>query len=117
MTRYAAIAAAILVAGSAAAQSEGAAFEEMRDKTRDLGIAMGNIYACADEDAARAQMRDDANFIFDLLLKDAGSDMAFVFAVNAGAGTAASADTLDCAALKETHSQILEEFGIEEAGQ
>jgi hypothetical protein len=66
------------------------------DEIRDMAIAIGNSYACIDDADAKGAFRDHAHTLFDLMLKDVGSNTAFLFAVSLGYGSAVPQDQLDC---------------------
>ncbi len=94
-----------------AAEAAETAETEMRDKTRSLGYSIGNTYACT-EDAAKDAFEAEAHVIFDMILKDVGSDLAFVYATAAGYGASLAREDLDCARLFENWGQVREEFGL-----
>ncbi|MEL6575999.1 MAG: hypothetical protein AAFU72_07635 [Pseudomonadota bacterium] len=88
--------------------------EEMTEKTQALGLSVGNTYACATDDAARALIEEEAHLIFDLILKDVGSALAWSFATGAGYGASVEQAEMDCDALAESWQEIRADFGIED---
>ncbi|MEL6767186.1 MAG: hypothetical protein AAFP17_08400 [Pseudomonadota bacterium] len=87
---------------------------EMTEKTQALGLSVGNTYACAADDEARAVIEEEAHLIFDLILKDVGSALAWSFATGAGYGASLPTAEMDCAALAESWQEIRADFGIED---
>ncbi|MEO0823371.1 MAG: hypothetical protein AAF074_23510 [Pseudomonadota bacterium] len=109
-----------LAATAAAAQDTGATAPPdadpdaaLRDQTRSLGLSVGNHYACV-EGPARDALQEDTLVIFDLILKDVGSDLAFIYAASAGYGASLPAGELDCEKLAESWSKIKTHFGLAE---
>ncbi|MEO0821637.1 MAG: hypothetical protein AAF074_14575 [Pseudomonadota bacterium] len=87
--------------------------EEMREKTRSLGFTVGNQFACA-EAAARETIEEEAHIIFDFMLKDVGSNIAWVFATAAGYGASVQKTEIDCAETAKNWAEIRADFGIED---
>lgn len=104
----AALAAACL-ALPAAAQEEA---DEMQRKTRALGLSVGNAHVCLDSEA-RAAFEADWKLIYDMILMDAGSNLAFVFATSSGYGASLPMDRLDCDALAESWAATRADFGLD----
>ncbi|MEM7498213.1 MAG: hypothetical protein AAF371_09510 [Pseudomonadota bacterium] len=105
------------VASSGAAMADEAApgpREEMRERTQALGLSVGNTYACHDDADMRDAIEEEAHLIFDLILKETGSDMAWAFATGAGYGASLPAAEMDCAALANSWQEIRADFGIAE---
>lgn len=99
---------AALLCGAAVAQEDES---EMQRKTRELGLSIGNTYVCVrGED--REALQADWQAMFDLILKDVGSDLAFVFATASGYGASLPLGDLDCAALRESWMRARKEFGF-----
>lgn len=87
------------------------ASDDMQRKTRELGLSVGNAYACTGEEA-RAAFETDWKMMYDMILMDAGSNLAFVFATSSGYGASLAKDRLDCAALAESWATIRADFGL-----
>jgi hypothetical protein len=112
---------AIVAAGLCAAAASGAvaqdrAASEARriDEIRAMALAIGNTYACIDDSEQQAAFRDHAHTLFDLMLKDVGSDKAFLFAVSMGYGSAVPQDQLDCANLLAQWDDMKSAFALVE---
>lgn len=112
---------AMVAAGLWAASASGsfaqdrAASEAQRiDEIRAMALAIGNTYACLDDTEAQAAFRDHAHTLFDLMLKDVGSDKAFLFAVSMGYGSAVPEDQLDCAKLLAQWDDMKSAFALVE---
>lgn len=106
-----AVAAAALSAASlpAAAQTDGE--DEMVKKVRGLSVAIGNAYACTAEDD-RGTFKEESHHLFDLILQDVGSDMAFLYATGIGYGAAVPADKIDCPAMLEQWEGIRTDYDL-----
>lgn len=89
---------------------------EMTEKTKSLGIAVGNAYACTAAEG-RERMDEEVHLLFDLILKDAGSDLAFAYATSTGYGAHFSPETLDCPAVLENWEKSRVEFGLVEESE
>ncbi len=99
--------AAFVLALPAAAQDA----QEMQQKTRELGLSVGNAYVCQPEDA-RAAFESEWMLMYDMILMDAGSRLAFVFATASGYGASLPKEELDCAALAESWAATRGDFGL-----
>jgi hypothetical protein len=113
--------AAIVALGLFAAGPTGAAAQEVEpaelqriDEIRDMAIAIGNTYACIDDAAPKQAFRDDAQTLFDLMLKDIGSNSAFLYAVSVGYGSAVPRDQLDCPKLLAQWDDMRRAFALAE---
>ncbi len=85
--------------------------QEMNDQTRELGLSIGNVFVCLEGDE-RAALQQDWQMMFDMILKDVGSDLAFVFATSSGFGASLPREELDCAALEESLARTRDDFGL-----
>lgn len=100
-----------------AATAGGAVAEDkpgMREKVRALGIGIGNAYVCTEE-ADRAEFKEEAQYLFDLILQDVGSDMAYIYAVGLGYGSSVSIDKLDCPDMLQQWQEIREDHELARA--
>ncbi len=84
---------------------------------REIALAVGNTYVCAEGDAAQAAHRDMTRQLFDHILQDTGSDSAFLFAVSVGYGASVAKDQLDCAKLQAQWQEMQSTFDLVEPGQ
>lgn len=98
----------------ASAQDEAAIDTPFIDEVRDLALAIGNTYACVDDTGEQAAFRDDAHTLFDLILKDVGSNKAFLYAVSLGYGSAVPQDQLDCPKLLAQWNDMKSSFALVE---
>jgi hypothetical protein len=105
----AALAALCLALPATAQETE----DEMQRKTRELGLSVGNAYVCIDE-GERAAFETDWKMMYDMIVMDAGSDLAFVFATSSGYGASLPKAELDCTALAEGWEQTRADFGLAE---
>jgi len=108
MRRFGAAVAAICLSLPAGAQQ---ASDEMQRKTRELGLSVGNAYVCTGKEA-RPAFEADWKLMFDMILMDAGSNLAFVFATASGYGASLAKDNLDCTKLAESWATIRSDFGL-----
>jgi hypothetical protein len=84
------------------------------DEIRDMAIAIGNTYACIDDAEPKQAFRDDAQTLFDLMLKDIGSNSAFLYAVSVGYGSAVPKEQLDCTKLLAQWEDMRRAFALVE---
>ncbi len=98
----------------AAAQDEALIDAPFIDEIRDMALAIGNTYACIDDEDESAAFRDDAHTLFDLILKDVGSNKAFLYAVSLGYGSAVPKNQLDCPTLLAQWDDMKSSFALEE---
>jgi len=92
---------------------DGDAAQELEDKTRNVGVAVGKAFTCLGEDEARKEkLKVGAQMLFDMILKDLGSDTAFVFATAAGYGAGLPKSGNDCAEIAERWEAIKDNFDI-----
>jgi hypothetical protein len=106
-------AAALAGAAAAAAQAQTADKAEMAGKVREIGLAIGNAYVCTPEEE-RGLFKEESHHLFDLIVQDVGSDMAFLYATSLGYGGAAPAEALDCPKLLEQWQGMREDYGLAE---
>lgn len=90
-----------------------AAEDEMQRKTRELGLSVGNAHVCLEE-GERPAFESDWKLIYHMILMDAGSSLAFVFATASGYGASLPKADLDCAALAEGWETTRADFGLAE---
>lgn len=105
---------AALQPGMASAQDGDAALET---GIREIALAVGNTYVCAEDDEARAAHRDMTRQLFDHILQDTGSNHAFLFAVSVGYGASVPKDQLDCEKLQAQWQEMQSTFDLVEPGQ
>ncbi|MEM6933682.1 MAG: hypothetical protein AAF526_08845 [Pseudomonadota bacterium] len=108
MIRLVLFAAVIGAGGHAAAENE-----DIKSQAQKLGLTIGQSYICLDGEA-RETLKLDAQIIFDMIIKDAGSDIAFSYATSTGFGAAKPKEEVDCAKLAETLVKIRENFDLGE---
>lgn len=101
-------------ASGALAQDRAASDAQRIDEIRTMALAVGNTYACIDDEEAKSAFRDHAQTLFDLMLKDVGSDTAFLFAVSLGYGSAVPQDQLDCPKLLAQWDDMKSAFALVE---
>ena len=100
-----------LLALPAAAQAQEAGADGMADKVRSLALAIGNAYACTPEEE-RPTFKEEAHHLFDLILQDVGSDLAFLYATGLGYGSAVEAAEIDCPAMLEQWEGIRTDYDL-----
>ena len=84
----------------------------MERKVRSLALRIGAAYACTDE-KGREEFQDEAHLLFDLILQDVGSDLAYAYATGIGIGSTKSKKKLDCPAVLKTWKEIREDYELE----
>jgi hypothetical protein len=83
----------------------------MEAKVRGLALRIGQAYACTDK-KGRGEFQEEAHFLFDLILQDVGSDLAYTYATAVGIGSTRSKKSLDCPALLKTWDGIREDYEL-----
>jgi hypothetical protein len=83
----------------------------MEAKVRGLALRIGQAYACTDE-KARGEFQEEAHLLFDLILQDVGSDLAYTYATTIGIGSTRSKKSLDCPALLKAWEEIREDYEL-----
>lgn len=101
----------LVVGTSASAAAQDGANPEMVNKIRKTATAIGNAYVCAKSEN-RDVFREEAHHLFDLILQDVGSDLAFVYAISMGHGTGQTKGNLDCPALLKQWEGLREDYKL-----
>ena len=83
----------------------------MVQKVRSIGLAIGNAYVCTEQDKQQT-FREETLELFDLIIKDVGSDRAFVYATSIGYGASVSKDKLACPSLLKQWEEMREDFEL-----
>ena len=83
----------------------------MIQKVRSIGIAIGNAYVCTQKEK-RQTFKEESLELFDLIIKDVGSDRAFVYATSIGYGASVPKDRLDCPGLLKRWDEMREDFEL-----
>jgi hypothetical protein len=87
----------------------------MERKVRDISIAIGNAYACTEMEG-RKVFKGEAHQLFDLILQDVGSDLAFIYASGLGYGSSLPKDKLDCPKLLKQWEEFREDYELKGDG-
>ena len=98
-------------AGFASAKDIDADEKAMERKIRHLAIGIGNAYACTEKDK-RQTFKGESHHLFDLILQDVGSDLAFVYATSLGYGSAVPKEKLECPKLLKQWEEIREDYEL-----
>ncbi|MEM6932545.1 MAG: hypothetical protein AAF526_03065 [Pseudomonadota bacterium] len=99
----------LMMAQHAAAQDADA----LEAQTREVGVAVGQAYTClADTDERRERMKLASKAIYNMIVHDLGSDMAYAFATSAGFGAGKPRDDARCKELAERWEAIKENFDV-----
>jgi hypothetical protein len=85
----------------------------MERKVRNLALRIGNAYACTDE-KERGVFREEAHYLFDLIVQDVGSDLGYTYATAIGIGSAQPKEKLDCPARLKDWQEIREDYQLKE---
>ena len=83
----------------------------MERKVRRLALDIGKAYACTQE-KGRAVFKEEAHLLFDLIVQDVGSDLAYTYAINIGKGSTEPKDKLDCPTLLKRWEEIREDYEL-----
>jgi len=101
----------VVVAASSVATAGGAEDVAMERKVRRLGMSIGEAFACTGE-KEREVFEEEAHHLFDLIIQDVGSDLAFTYATALGVGSKRPKDGLDCPARLKNWEEIREDYEL-----
>ena len=87
---------------------------DMKTKTREFGLSVGNAYVCTDA-VGKVAFKVESEAIYDRILHDLGPSLAYVYAVSVGFGASLNASELECAMLAEHWSELKGKFELEGA--
>ena len=85
----------------------------MERKVRNLGLRIGNAYACTDA-KAHGEFKEEAHYLFDLIVQDMGSDLGYAYATAMGIGSAQPKEKLDCTARLKDWEEVREDYQLKE---
>jgi hypothetical protein len=83
----------------------------MERRVRHLGLDIGRAYACTEE-KGRQLFKEETHLLFDLIVQDVGSDLAFLYATSIGIGSTEPKEKLDCPALLKRWEEIREDYEL-----
>jgi hypothetical protein len=101
----------VVVAASAVATAGDAEDVAMERKVRRLGVSIGEAFACTGE-KERKIFEEEAHHLFDLIVQDVGSDLAYTYATALGVGSKQPKDELDCPARLKNWEEIREDYEL-----
>jgi hypothetical protein len=85
----------------------------MERKIQNLALRIGNAYACTDE-KGRSEFKEEAHYLFDLIVQDVGSDLGYTYATAIGIGSAQPKEKLDCPTRLKDWQEIREDYRLKE---
>ncbi len=109
----AACCAAALVLSTAPANAQDVDDKAMERRVRHLSVAIGNAYVCTEKEGQGA-FKEESHLLFDLIVQDMGSDMAFLYATGIGYGSSLPKEKLDCPTLLKQWEEIREDYELKE---
>ena len=83
----------------------------MEEKVRNTSIAIGNAYVCTKKEGQQA-FKQEAHLLFNLILQDVGSDLAFVYATGVGYGSSLPKEKLDCPLMLKQWEEFREDYEL-----
>ena len=101
----------VVVAASTVATARDADEVAMERKVRRLGLSIGEAFACTGE-KEREVFKEEAHHLFDLIIQDVGSDLAYTYATALGVGSKQPKDELDCPARLKNWNEIREDYEL-----
>ena len=102
---------AVVVASSAVAAAQDGEDVAMERRVRRLGLSIGEAFACTGE-KKREVFKEEAHHLFDLIIQDVGSDLAFTYATALGVGSKEPKAGLDCPARLKNWEEIREDYEL-----
>lgn len=114
MTRTiaAALGLSVAMAGGALAHDD----VSLKEKARQLGVAVGQHYVCTPAEEREAVKRN-SEAMFDTILRGVGHETAYLYAVSVGFGAAGDQTDVDCEALAAQLEQVKVRMRIKGAAQ
>ena len=100
-----------VVAASVDATAGDAEDVAMERKVRRLGLNIGEAFACTSE-KQREVFKVEAHHLFDLIIQDVGSDLAFTYATALGVGSKTPKQDIDCPARVKSWEEIREDYEL-----
>ena len=101
----------VVVAASAVATAGDAEEVAMERKVRRLGMRIGEAFACTGEKELDV-FKQEAHHLFDLIVQDVGSDLAYTYATALGVGSKQPKDGIDCPARLKDWEEIREDYEL-----
>jgi hypothetical protein len=101
----------LLIAATGVATAQDADDVAHERKVRKLAVNIGKAYACTDK-KGQEKFKEESHHLFDLIVQDVGSDLAFVYATGIGQGSMVSKEKLDCPALLKEWQEIREDYDL-----
>ena len=83
----------------------------MEEKIRNTSIAIGNAYVCTKKEGQQA-FKKDAHRLFNFIIQDLGSDLAFVYATGVGFGSSLPKEKLDCPWMLKQWEEFREDYEL-----
>ena len=102
---------ALWIAAAGVAAARDAEEVAMERRVRHLGLDIGRAYACTDE-KGRQRFKEETHLLFDLIVQDVGSDLAFLYATSLGIGSTEPKEKLDCPTLLKRWEEVREDYEL-----
>ena len=99
------------VAAAGVAMARDAEEVAMERRVRHLGLDIGRAYACTDEKGSQ-RFKEETHLLFDLMVQDVGSDLAFLYATSIGIGSTEPKEKLDCPTLLKRWEEVREDYEL-----
>ena len=100
-----------MAAAGVATAAQDAETVAMERRVRNLARSIGEAYACTNE-AGRDVFKQEAHHLFDLIVQDVGSDLAYVYATQIGVGSAQPKQEIDCPKRLKQWEEIREDYEL-----
>lgn len=84
---------------------------DLKQKARELGVAIGNHYTCIAKDE-KALARADSEAMYDMILFQFGHELAYVYAVAVGYGAGMDKSGFDCEKLTAHLAEVKGKMGL-----
>jgi len=102
-------------AGAGVAVAESAEDPAMERRVKRLGNTIGEAYVCTEE-KKREKFEEEAHLLFDLIVQDVGSDLAYLYAVGVGSGSTLPKKRIDCPKRLKQWKEIREDYELKGDG-
>jgi len=110
-----ALALGVCVAATGVATAEDTDQVALERKVRAMSIGIGNAFACTGKEGQK-QFKEESHHLFDLIVQDVGSDIAFVYATGIGYGSSVPKEEIDCPKLLKQWEEIREDYELKGDG-
>ena len=101
----------LLVTATGVATAQDAEDVAKERKVRSLAVGIGKAYACTAKEG-QDTFKEESHHLFDLIVQDVGSDLAFVYATGIGMGSTVPKEKLDCPKMLKQWEEVRDDYDL-----